>query len=108
MYIAFGAPGTICLIADNSPPWGNTGGSVCGPGIDVASKGIDMMYQVDPKQAQAVILVPDSATATIDRGTFIAAGNGVIGVKPASPQDGVAVTLNFPAGHKSHFDLKPR
>ncbi len=64
------------------------------------------MYQVDPKQAQVVILVPDNATATISRGTIVAAGNGVIGVRTTTPQEGIAITLNFADDHRSDLDLE--
>jgi hypothetical protein len=106
VYIAFGEPDTICLIADYSPPWGTTGGSVCGPGMEAATKGIGMMHQVDPVEAQAVILVPDNATLTIERGTFVAAGNGVIGIGTDAPKQGIAATLTFPNGHTSLLELE--
>ena len=105
VYVAFNAPGTICLIADYSPPWSRTGGSACALGVEAASKGIGILNQANPEQAQAVILVPDSATATINRGTIVAAGDGVIGVGTTNPQEGIAITLNFADGHRSDLDL---
>ena len=110
VYIVFSAPSTLCLVIDSNPPWGNAGGSVCSNAGEYADTGTATLWSGDDPEndSQATVLIPDSATATIERGTFIAAGNGVIGIKPTNHRDGVAVTLTFPNGHKSHFDLKPR
>ena len=109
MYILYAAPSTICLVIDSNPPWGNAGSVGCSYG-EYADTGTATLWSDDDpdNDTQATVVIPDSATATIERGTLIAVGNGVIGVRPTTPGDGVAVTLHFPNGHTSTFDLKPR
>jgi hypothetical protein len=109
VYILYAAPSTICLVIDSNPPWGNAGSVGCSYG-EYADTGTATLWSDDDpdNDTQATVLIPDSATATIERGTLIAAGNGVIGIKPTNSRDGVAVTLHFPNGHTSHFDLIPR
>jgi len=108
VYIADDSSFTICLVIASNPPWGNAGSVGCSHG-EYADTGTATLWSDDDpdNDTQATVLIPDSATASIDRGTFIAAGNGVIGVRPTHPGDGDAVTLHFPNGHTSTFDLRP-
>lgn len=104
VYLTYSAPATICLVVDSDPPWGRFGGTACSDGQD-AVIGMAMLLS-DDDDVQAIVLVPDGATVAVDRGTFIAAGDGVIGVRPGTAQEGVAVTLAFADGHTSAFELR--
>ena len=88
---------------DNNLPWGTSGSTACSRGeYPVTGTAILWSDDIPDNDSQAIVLIPDGATATIDRGTFIAAGDGVNGIRPATPKEGVAVTLEFADGHTSH------
>jgi len=93
-------------VIDNNLPWGTSGSTACSRGeYPVTGTAFLWSDDIPDNDSQATVLIPDGATATIDRGTFIAAGDGVIGIRPATPKEGVAVTLEFADGHTSHLAL---
>lgn len=101
VYLAFEQPDTICLLVNAT-----AGGISCGPVAEAAAGGAAILWTGDDSAgANAVVLVPDRATITIDRGTFVAAGDGVVGIRSDSPADGIAATLTFDDGRTSRIDL---
>lgn len=104
VYLAFTAPDSICLLVVAAAG----GGTSCGPAADAAITGMAVLSTEEGGTgATAAVLVPDRATVVVERGTFVAAGDGVIGIHTTRPQDGIAATLTFGDGRTSRIELAP-
>ena len=104
VFLVHADPDMLCVVTQELPGQ-NAGTLGCDSGPYVIARGMFGTWgSADPASDTTAVLVPDRYTATITKGTFLIAGQGVI----LAQGDGVDVTLTNNAGHTLHVSSPPR
>lgn len=96
----------LCVVIQELPGKGS-GSEGCSPGTAVIDRGMVQGWETgttDPTSDHTAVLVPDGYTATITKGTFELAGQGVL----VARGDGVDIALTNSAGHTLHLSTPNR
>ena len=95
VYLVHAQPDVLCLVVQDLPGQAS-GGQDCDDGPTVVAHSMTLGWATtsDPGHDRTAVLVPDGYTATVTRGTFVLAGQGVV----VAQGDGVEVALTNNAG----------
>ncbi|MET3808169.1 hypothetical protein ABIB25_005198 [Nakamurella sp. UYEF19] len=90
IYVVHTSDDQICVVADGNPGVDTIGGQGCAPGTVATLRLLTFgVHEGVAANDWTAVLIPDGGTVTINRGTFVAAGGGVLIVRG----NGIAVTV---------------
>ncbi len=106
VYLIHVEPDVLCVVVQDLPGQ-STGGQGCDNGPHAIASGLMLGWRNHdsaPATDHTAVLVPDGYTATITKGTFELAGQGVLVVQG----NGIEVTLRGNEGRTIHLSSPPR